>query len=89
MATAPEIGDAYTYAPEHGSGFGHAHKGDALSAEMQELDMKPDTSVSVLDIDAESGGRVHVEWTDGKGLPRITSIDPDEFRADFRKGAAE
>ena len=87
MATKPVVGDTYIYAPKHGKGFGHSHKGDVLSAEMTELDLKPDTLVTVVDIDEESGGRVLVDWIDDKELPRITSIDPDEFGADFKKGA--
>lgn len=87
MATTPVVGNTYIYAPKHGTGYGHSHKGDVLSAEMHELDLKPDTVVTVVDIDEESGGRVLVDWIDDKELPRITSIDPDEFGSDFKKGA--
>jgi hypothetical protein len=85
MPPAPPIGAEYTYSPPHGNAYGHHHKGSDLSAEMQELDLQPGTQVFVLDIDEESGGRVHVEWIDSKELPRITSVDPQEFNTDFKK----
>lgn len=85
MPPAPSVGAEYTYDPQHGSGFGRQHKGEELTAEMQELDLHPGTPVKIIDIDEESGGRVHVEWTDRKDLPRITSIDPQEFDDDFKK----
>jgi hypothetical protein len=69
MPPAPPIGAEYTYSPPHGNAFGHQHKGSELSAEMTEVDT----------------GRVIVEWTDDKELPRMTSIDPQEFNTDFKK----
>jgi hypothetical protein len=75
-------GDDYTYQPSHGNGFGENALGQALSAEMQELDLLPGTPVTVLELDAQSSWPL-VEWVDGKGLPRITTVEPNEFDSDF------
>ena len=85
MATKPVVGDSYTYSPSHGHGYGHNAKGDVLSAEMTELDLMPGTVITVHDINAEDGDRVHAEWVDAKELDRITAIDAAEFAADFKK----
>lgn len=84
MPPAPPIGADYTYSPNHGNSFGKQHKGSELTAEMTELDLKPGTATTVLDIEADTG-RILVEWIDDKEIGRITSIDQQEFNTDFKK----
>jgi hypothetical protein len=79
---AAQVGADYTYQPQHGSGFGHNALGQPLSAEMIELDLKPGTPVTVHSLDEDSGWPI-VEWTDDKGLGRMTTIEPTEFDNDF------
>jgi hypothetical protein len=54
---------------------------------MTELDLMPDTIVTVIAVDAENSDRVHAEWVDAKGLDRVTSFDLAEFQTDFKKTA--
>lgn len=75
-------GNAYTYDPAHGMGFGASARGEDLTAEMTELDLKPGSTVTVLELDAESGWPI-VQWTDDVGIGRLTTIDPAVFDADF------
>jgi hypothetical protein len=82
---APNPGDVYTYDPGHGTGFGANARGEELVKEMAELDLVPGTTVTVLELDAESGWPI-VQWTDSKGLDRLTTINPDEFEQDFTPG---
>jgi hypothetical protein len=49
---------------------------------MIELDLKPGTPVTVHSLDEDSGWPI-VEWTDDKGLGRMTTIEPTEFDNDF------
>ena len=77
-----EPGQDYTYQPTHGKGFGHNARGSELTAEMTELDLKPGTPVTVLELDADSGWPL-VQWKDDVGIDRITTIEPGEFDADF------
>lgn len=79
MASA---GEKYVYDPEHGKGFGEAAKGDVLSAEMMELDLKPGTEVEFLHLD--DVGWPLIQWVDGVGIDRITAVDPAMYEADFR-----
>jgi len=83
QAAPPQVGERYTYQPADGKPHGESHKGSPLTAEMTELDMDAGTEVYVLDLDADSGWP-HLQWTDKKGLPRITTFDPDEFAGDFQ-----
>jgi hypothetical protein len=78
----PQVGAPYTYEPSHGTGYGHSAKGQPLSAEMTELDLKPGMEVVVHSLDADSDWPI-IEWTDDVGLGRMTTIDPDVFDADF------
>lgn len=79
-------GDKFVYAHPEGKGYGEASKSDAgfgeLSAEMTELDLKDGQEVVFMDYDADSEWPV-VEWVDGTGIDRITTIDPDIFDTNF------
>jgi plastocyanin len=74
-------GDKFIYEPSHGHGYGHAAKGQELTAEMTELDLKPGTEVTFLEYDQSDWPLV--EWVDGVGIDRITAIEPDQFSSDF------
>jgi hypothetical protein len=60
-------GDKFIYDPSHG---------------MHELDLVPGTEVTFLEYDADSEWPL-VEWVDGVGIDRITTIEPDAFSSDF------
>jgi hypothetical protein len=75
-------GDKFIYEPGHGNGYGHNAKGQELTAEMTELDLRPGTEVTFLEYDADSDWPL-VQWVDGVGIDRITTIDPDAFFSDF------
>jgi hypothetical protein len=77
-----DSGDKFLYNPGHGNGYGHNAKGEELTAEMTELDLKPGTEVSFLEYDVDSGWPL-VEWVDNVGIDRITTIEPDSFTNDF------
>ena len=51
------------------------------SAEMTELDLKNGQEVSFLEYDADSGSPL-IEWVDGIGIDRITTVDPALFDPD-------
>jgi hypothetical protein len=57
---------------------------DDLPAEMVDLDLHPDTTVTVIGHD-EDRDLVLVEWTDLQGNPRITSVERDDFNTNFVK----
>jgi hypothetical protein len=90
MAAVP--GDEYVYAHHEGLGFGAmalaTSSGSDISAEMKELDLTDGTHITVLELDAESGWPL-VQWTDAKGLGRITTIRPDTFDNYFVYSAKE
>jgi hypothetical protein len=79
MAT---YGDRLIYDHPDDKGFGEHAKGDALTADMRELDMVDGTEVTYLADDEDSGWPL-VEWTDSVGTPRITTIDPAIFDSNF------
>lgn len=72
------VGQPYIYNHPDSKGYGETAKGEALTAEMTELDMQDGTPVFVLALDADSGWPI-VDWTDAKSLYRITTIDPGHF----------
>jgi hypothetical protein len=80
---AASPGDEFVYDHPDDQGYGHSALGQPLSAEMTELDMHDGTQVTLLEYDEDSGWPL-VEWTDGVGLPRITTIDPDFFDLYFK-----
>jgi hypothetical protein len=75
-------GNRYSYTHHEGLGFGAmalaTSSGAEISAEMNELDLKDGDTVTVLELDADSDWPL-VEWTDAKGINRITTVDPDTF----------
>ena len=79
-----ETGDKYTFQHVSGAGFGEAARGEPLSAEMTELDLKDGQEVEFLENDAESGWPI-IQWTDGVGINRITTIDPELFESSFHE----
>lgn len=75
--STPEAGGRFRYM--NTTGLAEHYASGALNAEMTELDLHPDTEVTVTGVDDERGGLVLVEWTDRSGNPRMTSIEPDHF----------
>lgn len=75
-------GDKLIYDHADNLGFGEAARGQPLTAEMTELDLKDGTEVTFLEYDAESGWPL-VEWVDDVGIDRITTIDPAIFDTSF------
>jgi hypothetical protein len=57
---------------------------DDLPTEMVDLDLHPDTTVTVVGHDEERD-LVLIEWTDLQGNPRITSVPPEQIASDFGK----
>jgi hypothetical protein len=78
----PDAGDKLTYTNPNGLGYGEQAKGETLTAEMTELDLKDGTEVTFLEYDADSDWPI-VSWVDGVGIERITTIDPDIFDSAF------
>ena len=81
MASA---GDKFTYVHPEEKGFGEQAKGDVLTAEMAELDLKHGQEVTFLEYDADSGAPL-IQWVDGVGIDRITTIDPIDFGLYFQE----
>lgn len=83
-----EPGWKYVYQHADGYGFGEAVKVNAgeggITAEMSELDLKNDQEVTFLQLDEDSGWPI-IEWTDGVGINRITTIDPELFDSNFHE----
>lgn len=77
-----EIGGIYVYGHPTGLGYGDHHKQQAgfgeQTAEMMELDLGEGTEVEYIANDEDSGWPI-VQWKDGNGINRITTIDPDSF----------
>ena len=80
------VAQQYTYTHPSGLGFGEHSLNEATSApitaEMKELDMADGTVVTVEALDeseGDSNGWPIVNWTDSKGLDRMTTIDPVTF----------
>lgn len=86
MAVA-NIGAKFIYSHPEGLGFGEHNKVDAghgdQTAEMKELDLKDGQEVTLMEYDAESDWPL-VEWTDGVGVNRITTIEPGYFDQYFQ-----
>jgi hypothetical protein len=82
----PDIGARYRYAASTGlaaqARIADPDVGDELASEMQELDMHPDTVVTVRDYDLVRD-LIVVEWADRSGNPRMTSIEADQFDDQF------
>ena len=77
-----ESGEKYIYQHESGAGFGEVALGQPLTAEMSELDLKDGQEVTFLQNDEDSGWPI-IEWIDGVGINRITTVDPAMFEASF------
>lgn len=72
-------GSSYRFAAQRGLAAMHVEQ---LPAEMAELDLAPDTVVTVEGSDDERG-LVLVSWSDRHGNPRVTSVEPDVFAEHF------
>ena len=59
------------------SGFGE------LSAEMTEIDLKDGQEVTYLGPDEETSWPM-IEWVDGTGINRITTVDPELYADNFQ-----
>lgn len=89
----PRVGGTYTYSGSEG--FGQAARRadpdqpDEMNVvdgvNMTWLDMPPGTTVKVVGHD-DDRDLVLLEWTDGAGTTRVTSVTEDQFN-DFSKGA--
>jgi hypothetical protein len=82
--------EGYQYVYDHpdDKGYGEHAKGDVLTAEMTELDLKDGTEVFVVAMDEESGWPI-IDWTDSTGVYRMTTIDPELFDQFFVEVSAE
>ena len=78
------IGAKYAYGHPDGLGYGEMARGEPLTAEMTELDLKDGQEVTLLDYDADSDWPI-IEWVDGTGINRITTVDPALFDAHFQE----
>ena len=85
---APKTGTTYTYSGDDGLGacarVADPDISDELPSDMAALDMAPGTEVTVDGYDKDRD-LVLVGWVDGAGTPRVTSVDPAEFAAQFTK----
>ena len=88
LGTDMNVGGKYTYTHETGLGFGEAALGSPLSAEMKELDLVDGQEVELLALDADSAWPI-IQWTDGVGINRITTIDPEVFESQFQAAGEE
>lgn len=84
----PKTGDSYRLAADAGLGAAardaDPDQAGPLPTEQAVLDLQPGTTVVVAGHDPDRD-LVLVEWTDGQGNPRITSIGPGAFARDFEK----
>ena len=80
--TGKQVGKTFTYIHDEGLGFGAHHAGGELTAEMRELDLPAGTEVTLLAFDADSHDPL-IEWVDGNGYTRITTVNPNFFNAYF------
>ena len=68
-------GDKFTYNHPDQAGYGENALGTSLTAEMTELDLQHGAEVTLLEYDQDTDWPL-VEWTDAKGINRITTVDP-------------
>lgn len=78
------VGHTYAYGDEDGRGFGHMARGSELTAEMKELDLPDGAEVVLFALDEDSGWPI-INWTDSKGIDRMTTVDPDIFNEHFQE----
>jgi hypothetical protein len=77
------VGERYAFGHADGLGFGELAKGEPLTAEMRELDLKDGQEVTLIAFDEDSEWPI-IEWTDGTGINRITTVEPDIFDSTFQ-----
>jgi hypothetical protein len=80
----PDIDMDGTYRYRADTGLAATLVDRQLPAEMAELDLHPGTEVTVHGYD-DDRDLVLVEWSDRSGNPRITSVEPATFAANFEK----
>jgi hypothetical protein len=85
----PKVGSKATLTGDDGLGQAARKADPGVSDEMrdgmEELDMPAGTVVEVIGID-DDRDVVLLEWVDGSGNDRITSVTEDDFAARFKKG---
>lgn len=81
MPKGNSVGKTFKYS--HDTPFGEHHKGEPLIAEMREIDLNPDQEVVLYSFDQDSRAPI-ISWTDGNGIPRMTTVDPDFFDKNFQ-----
>lgn len=88
MVRAPKNGSTWIYSADVGlaarARVADPDLSDELPSEMAALDLAPGTEVTVDGYDTDRD-LVLAGWTDSAGTPRVTSIDPAEFAAQFTK----
>lgn len=70
------MNEAFRY--RHNVGYGELARGESLDDDMAALDLVPDTEVELIAYDDGTDWPI-VQWEDGTGNQRITTIDPDVF----------
>lgn len=85
----PKVGTKATLTGDDGLGQAARKADPGVSDDMRDgmadLDMSPDTEVTVIGID-DDRDVVLLEWVDGSGTDRITSIAEEDFASRFKKG---
>lgn len=89
MATSIKVGQKATFKGKEGLGQAARtadpdvpQSDNPLRSDMAEIDLKPGTAVQVIGHD-DDRDLVLLQWEDGQGNPRITSVTEDDFRAQF------
>lgn len=83
MPTEDQVGGEFRYYHPEGKPYGEHHAGEPLIAEMRELDMNDGTEVKLIALDYDNHHPI-VQWVDGNGLGRITTVDPEFFDTHFQ-----
>lgn len=82
----PDVGSRHRFTADRGlaaqARIADPDVSDELPSEHADLDLTEGTTVVVSGFD-EDRGLLLVEWTDRSGNPRITSVEPATFDANF------
>lgn len=77
-----QVGEHYIYDHKFDEGLGQAARGQALTAEMTELDLVDGMLVEIAAIDEETGEPI-IHWIDSKMIDRMTTIITADFGQHF------
>ena len=87
----PTVGETRTFKGQFGLGQGARNNvpdvpadRTKLRGDMADLDMAPDTAVTVAGYD-DDRDLVLLAWTDSAGTPRITSVTEQDYASQFQK----